>query len=228
MRSFESTRLVALVAAGIALAPSPCFGSAPPNDACDSALPLFDPGAGFDEPRARFGDTTNATLEGINLCGENLVNSPGVWYSYANDGPSDAIVHVTTCGNDTDFDTALTVFVASPSSSSDASSCESLTCVHGKDDDAECDHGEGDLKGAHASIAWRASAGATYYVNVHGSEADHVGKFGLTARLTEPLDAPAAPAPSPAKSGALGGGGSVRAGVVVVAAFAAMFTLAVA
>ena len=113
-----------------------------------------------------------ATVDALNICGENLVNSPGVWYSYQQS--SDTIIHVSTCTNQTNFDTALTVYTGD---------CSSLQCVDGRDDDLECDAGSDE----HSTVSWQAAAGQQYYVLVHGSEANHTGDFGLVVTASEPL-----------------------------------------
>mmetsp|Transcript_2095 Transcript_2095/g.3762 ORF Transcript_2095/g.3762 Transcript_2095/m.3762 type:complete len:195 (+) Transcript_2095:62-646(+) len=137
----------------------------PANDECESALELVP-----SDTAEVTGSTIDATVDGINICGENLVTSPGVWYSYQQS--SDSVIHVSTCTNQTNFDTALTVYTGD---------CSSLQCVDGRDDDLECGSDE------HSTVSWQAVAGQQYYVLVHGSEANYTGDFGLVVTASEPL-----------------------------------------
>jgi hypothetical protein len=137
----------------------------PANDECESALELVP-----SDTAEVTGSTMDATVDGLNICGENLVTSPGVWYSYQQS--SDAVIHVSTCTNQTNFDTALTVYTGD---------CSSLQCVDGRDDDLECGSDE------HSTVSWQAVAGQQYYVLVHGSEANYTGDFGLVVTASEPL-----------------------------------------
>jgi hypothetical protein len=146
---------------------------APGNDECENAISLK-PSSG----ELVFGSTTNATEDGLNLCGENFVISPGVWYFYQlpDGATSNKVVHISTCTPQTNFDTAISVF--------SGSSCSDLKCVGGLDDDLECDAGTQ----KHSTIGWQAAPGVGYYILVHGSLQQHNGDFGLTATETDSLD----------------------------------------
>jgi hypothetical protein len=64
----------------------------PVNDECDSALELVP-----SDTAEVTGSTIDATVDGLNICGENLMTSPGVWYSYQQS--SDSVIHTSTCTN---------------------------------------------------------------------------------------------------------------------------------
>lgn len=144
---------------------------APVNDACKDAISLQT------SDQAVLGSTADATADGLNFCGEILVNSPGVWYYYQL--PSTLgrkIVQVSTCTAQTTFDTAVTVF---------AGSCADLQCISGRDNDQECDAGSE----VHSTVSWQASPSIRYHILVHGGAPQHNGTFGLVVTATEPLDA---------------------------------------
>jgi len=81
-------------------------------------------------------------------------------------------MHVSTCTNETNFDTALTVYEGD---------CSSLKCVDGRDDDLECGTDE------HSTVSWQATGGQQYYILIHGSEQNHTGDFGFVVTESEPL-----------------------------------------
>jgi len=164
----------------------------PANDVCENAAPL---GASTE---IVLGSTLEATNDKINLCGENLINSPGVWYVYqGNEEPEEPqpqpqnkelIVEVSTCTQLTDFDTSITVF---------RGYCSSLNCVGGRNDDSECS-----FAGEHSTIAFTATPGERYYIHIHGYLSNHTGNFGVVLTETEPLDdSPSAAAVIISKSG---------------------------
>mmetsp|Transcript_46523 Transcript_46523/g.69260 ORF Transcript_46523/g.69260 Transcript_46523/m.69260 type:complete len:209 (-) Transcript_46523:187-813(-) len=150
------------------------------NDQCESAILLEALDASASDGVVIQGSTEEATVDGLNLCGDNFVSSPGVWYLYqapssaeVGDDASTVVVQVSTCTDETDFDTALTVY---------SGYCSSLQCVGGKDDDLECGTGID----VHSTISWHAEVGTRYYILVHGSEANHTGNFGLTTTTAAP------------------------------------------
>jgi hypothetical protein len=145
---------------------------APGNDECENAISLHPSSS-----EVVLGSTTNATEDGLNICGENFVISPGVWYFYTPPAGamSNKVAHVSTCTAQTNFDTAITVF---------SGSCSNLKCVGGLDDDLECDAGTE----KHSTIGWQAEPEVGYYILVHGSLQQHNGDFGLIATETESLD----------------------------------------
>ena len=157
------------VVAVMVLAPrtSSVDAAIPSNDECENAIILQ---TSSTSTTVLTGSTLDASIDGLNICGENLVTSPGVWYLYQSS--STTVVHVSTCTNDTNFDTALTVYEGD---------CSSLKCVDGRNDDLECDNDQ------HSTVSWQAAAGQEYHVLVHGSEANFTGDFGLIVTESEPL-----------------------------------------
>ncbi|KAI2499556.1 Leucine-rich repeat (LRR) protein [Fragilaria crotonensis] len=144
----------------------PSQADVPVNDQCDNAISLSS------SDQTLLGTTLNATKDSLNNCGENFVNSPGVWYVVP-DASESRIVRISTCTNATNFDTAITVY--------GGSSCESQLCVGGRDNDGEC--GTAD----HTTISWQTTPGQNYYVLIHGSQEENVGDFGLLVTVEDPL-----------------------------------------
>ena len=106
-------------------------------------------------------------------------------------GGSTFVAHASTCTGATDFDTAITVYGVT---ANDETPCSNLVCLDGRDDDTECDiiAGEGATTTSSSrphftTVAWQATADTSYYILVHGSEANHTGNFGLSVSLTESL-----------------------------------------
>ena len=155
-----------LLAFFAALSFVPSQADDPVNDQCDTAVILSS------SNQLLFGTTLNATKDSLNKCGENFVNSPGVWYIVP-DSSESRIVMISTCSNATNFDTAITVY--------GGTSCESVLCVGGRDNDGEC--GTAD----HSTISWQTRAGQNYYVLIHGSQEENIGDFGLQVTFTDPL-----------------------------------------
>jgi hypothetical protein len=140
----------------------------PPNDQCETAYVL----TSSDE--TTFGSTVNATQDSLNNCGENFVVSPGVWYVAQNTSGA-KILSISTCGNKTNFDTAITVY--------SGTTCDSLLCVGGRDDDGEC---SSDFH--QSTISWKTTPGQSYFILIHGSQAEDSGDFEMHVTVTEPLD----------------------------------------
>mmetsp|Transcript_20370 Transcript_20370/g.38588 ORF Transcript_20370/g.38588 Transcript_20370/m.38588 type:complete len:228 (-) Transcript_20370:66-749(-) len=173
----------------------------PSNDVCENAIVVgADNDTTNDSPpsdddvvllleQTIAGSTVEALHDGLNLCGENLITSPGLWYQIVGPDDADFVAHVSTCTATTTFDTALTVYQVTAAAADDTNTntaCARLQCLDGRDDDAECDAGSVQ----HSTVAWQATAGTSYYVLVHGSEANHTGEFGLRVTLTKPLSTP--------------------------------------
>ena len=141
----------------------------PINDSCEDAIEIrpqsLNLGFGVE------GSTLEAVSDGLSLCGENIVMSPGIWYLYES-SEEKVVVQASTCADKTDFDTALTVY---------SGSCPNLKCIDGKDDDFECG-----LFDVHSTISWHAEINTRYYILVHGSEANHTGNFELTITTDTP------------------------------------------
>ena len=116
--------------------------SLPPNDQCENAV--FISSTMSNETKSLLGTTVNASLDSPNYCGENFVNSPGVWYVIESTS-SPTSVSVSTCSNTTNFDTAITIYTGE--------SCESLQCVGGRDNDGECPSSQ------HSTISWTTRPG---------------------------------------------------------------------
>jgi len=163
---------------------SAALADIPANDACETAYRFFSMytanqtislGVGVSEQSTINATTTNKA----NFCGENFVNSPGVWYRYRFDTFGDVdiplVVQASTCSSETDFDTALTVY---------SGDCSDLKCVGGKDDDSECGNGGTD---EHSTVAWHADRRKNYYIYVHGSQANHTGNFEISITGTEAI-----------------------------------------
>jgi hypothetical protein len=75
------------------------------------------------------GTTANFTRDNIDICGSasnQYPNTPSVWYRLTNIQPNTTVT-VTTCSNNTNFDTQLGVYKAS-------STCGLMECVTGNDD----------------------------------------------------------------------------------------------
>eukprot|EP00934_Nitzschia_sp_Nitz4_P003420 Nitzschia sp. Nitz4//scaffold21_size171442//59119//59784//NITZ4_002158-RA/size171442-processed-gene-0.47-mRNA-1//-1//CDS//3329542402//3410//frame0 len=168
----------------------------PANDLCFGAIELPQKGTSVSldgNETLILGSTWDASLETLSFCGENFVNSPGLWYVFENTNDETIIVTVSTCTEYTMFDTALTVYTGSD--------CESRTCLHGIDDDYECSTGID----VHSTIAFHAQPFATsnqrYYVLVHGSQSNHTGEFGLRVSLSEPLGSSSTASPSSGTKG---------------------------
>ena len=148
-----------------------CLGAqagVPPNDQCETAHVLTS------SDQTTNGSTVNATQDSLNNCGENFVVSPGVWYVAQNISGA-KILTISTCGNGTNFDTAITVY--------SGTTCDSLLCVGGRDDDSEC---SSDFH--QSTISWKTTPGQSYFILVHGSQAEDSGDFEMHVTVTEPLD----------------------------------------
>jgi hypothetical protein len=135
-------------------------GNVPINDSFEDAVPISTDGT------LVLGSTVSATDDtedlGLALCGTEIA-APGVWYLVEGAGTG---VHVSTCDDATDYDTAVSVFFLQNNS---------LSCLGGGDNDQRC---EGHPKSS--MVAFFAEMGVSYYVLVHGTNAE-VGLFGLTA-----------------------------------------------
>lgn len=133
------------------------FQSTPPaNDDCANAIPLS---CGS----SVLGTTRNATLDPqAGNCGTS-VTTPGVWYTLVGTGGP---ITLTTCSNDTNYDTKLSVYTGS---------CASPVCVTGNDDWNACP-----VSPLHSRVEFNSLAGVTYRVLVHGF-GGQTGEFRLTA-----------------------------------------------
>ena len=103
---------------------------APSNNDCSTALPLTVAVEDDSSTTSVTGTTTMATNDQLRFCGSALVNSPGVWYRYERMMQREAkvvVVRVSTCHEDTTFDTALSLFRATKTA--DNTECSNLQCV---------------------------------------------------------------------------------------------------
>ncbi|MHC4990778.1 MAG: hypothetical protein ACYTGC_07330, partial [Planctomycetota bacterium] len=110
------------------------------NDECTDAVPLA-------VPSTTDGTTVFATLDmDAPFCG-TAVTSPGVWYTVQGTGTTMTASMCPPMGG-ADYDTKLSVYCFG---------CDELRCVTGIDD----------LCGLQSEVSW-CSAGATYFILVHG------------------------------------------------------------
>ena len=124
------------------------------------------------------GSTVDSTPEDLDLCGVTAASKSGIWYHYQNSLDDTIIVTASTCTDQTNFDTALTLY--------EGGGCDERTCVHGVDNDTECGTGDGE----HTTLSWHATSKMRYYLLVHGSLVNHTGDFGLTITTETPLESP--------------------------------------
>jgi hypothetical protein len=134
------------------------------GSSCSSAM-VLESGASF-----VLWDTTNTTenmtttIKGSDknnngpLCGELGSNDgPGRWYKLVGDGK---VYQASTCGEETELDTQLSVFVGS---------CGSLTCVDGNDN--YCN--------SQSQVTWFADPGIAYFLHISGFRGA-IGAFELS------------------------------------------------
>ena len=102
------------------------------------------------------GSTVNATIDddiatqqtsSSSTCGA-IVTSPGVWYYTSGTG---ARLTVSTCHDDTDFETEITIYKGS---------CHDLQCVRDQTLTEVCD--------SRSTITWETTIDEYYYIHVHG------------------------------------------------------------
>lgn len=134
----------------------------PPNDHYGAASLLVD------RSKMNLGTTLNASIGSDFQCGAGGqvgVNNeaPGVWYTALGNGQT---FELTTCASETDFDTAIQVFVGD---------CSQLRCVTraGTDIDRNC-------SSSHSSrLSFDTVKGQLYYIYVFGRTSGDTGKFGF-------------------------------------------------
>jgi hypothetical protein len=150
------------------------FVQYPINDDCDDAT-VVDPLSG----KFINGDTTYALTDYIfaQSCGSTYGVSRGIWYKVTNPGQTTLTLTATTCYEETNFDTRISVYKGTD--------CFNLQCVDSNDD--SCD--------SSSKVKFAAAAFSTYYIFVYGF-ADFGGSFGLTIGTT--LRVPV-PVPVPVK-----------------------------
>jgi hypothetical protein len=119
------------------------------------------------------GSTINSTLsgtgEGLN-CGTTQT-MPGVWFSIPGNGQP---MTASLCG--TSWDSKISVF--------SGSSCSSLTCIGGDDDNGPSCSG----LGAPASYSWNSSLGINYYILVHGYGSNSSFSLSVSCSVNVPTN----------------------------------------
>ncbi|MCA9243732.1 MAG: hypothetical protein KDA32_07265 [Phycisphaerales bacterium] len=138
----------------------------PDNDDCDDAIALSSLNGQV------YGDTTLAQADPTAFTCGTTISAPGVWYSIVGNGHR---VNITTCFEDTAYDTKLNVY---------SGSCGSLLCVAGNDDDfgnPDCNFPRG--IGLPSTVSICTSDGETYYIFVQGF-GGAVGEFLLSVEDT--------------------------------------------
>ncbi|MCA9242379.1 MAG: hypothetical protein KDA32_00380 [Phycisphaerales bacterium] len=143
----------------LAIAPAAMAGVN--NDDCSDAIGLSSLSGSV------FGDTSTATDDTtFGTCG-TTITAPGVWYLLVGDGTT---ITVTTCSENTDFDSKLNVY---------CNSCDTPTCIGGNDDDfgnPDCNFPRG--IGLPSRVTFCSQAGANYLILVQGYNGA-VGAFEL-------------------------------------------------
>jgi hypothetical protein len=167
---------VALLIALLALGQDAFGETIPSNDKCEDAIPLtFSSSSSSTLIVDSTTTTVNATLDDMSYCGENFVNSPGVWYSVDNNQLlEDQVLTVSTCRNETNFNTAITIYTGD--------SCDSLLCWSGMDDDDECQ------ADGQTTLSLQVTSGLKYYILIHGSQPNDIGDFGLQLTVSQSLE----------------------------------------
>ena len=132
--------------------PQPTARTVRPNDHCVGAEAV--------SIGNHSGTTIEATSDDHEADSCVLYSSPGVWYTVVGTGGD---LNVSTCGNETKFDTLMAVFEGN---------CGNLTCVAWNDD--SCGFG--------SSITWPTQVGVEYKVLVYGWTTI-AGTFRLSVEL---------------------------------------------
>lgn len=140
---------------------------APANDLCGDAIALA---CG----QSVTGTNVGATGGSLNCGGPS--NGVGVWYSYSND--VETIVTLTTCNENTDFDTDITVYTGG---------CDELSCFQYTDGTA---FALGGCTGSfplnfRAGLQFTAQPGVEYLILVDGYEDIEVGNFQMDVACEE-------------------------------------------
>ncbi|KAL3938381.1 MAG: hypothetical protein SGBAC_006700 [Bacillariaceae sp.] len=124
-------------------------------DTCDDAISI--PVGG-----SILGSTLNATAGDFAQCGDvaSVVSSPSVFFTVNGSGSN---LTASTCNDGSNYFSSVSIFTGS---------CGTLTCV---------DYTSLSCDGVRSLAYWPSALGETYYVVVHGSEADDAaGRFNLT------------------------------------------------
>ena len=143
-----------------------------PNNECENAIsltPTTSNSGDINSVPVTVGSTWSATIDlspQIFYCGAFVGAKPGVWYSTVGDGST---YTVSTCAEETNFNTAISVFRGTCGSFDSAD----LDCIGGNDDDYICSGKYGT-----STYTWPTTAGETYHILVYaGYFADLEGLF---------------------------------------------------
>jgi hypothetical protein len=130
-----------------------CIDFSPDNDACsDLKEPLAVDGSPI------LGTTRNAMYFDTPSCG-TISDTVGLYYNVIGNNTG---VRVSTCSNETNFDSQLSVY---------GGSCDALQCVASNDDSDNC--------GASSTVHFFGEQDVMYHVRVHGYDTQK-GDFALT------------------------------------------------
>ncbi len=141
----------------VPIKPDGGLSAAPHNDICDNAISV-----GINT--TIFSSTLHATTQDAPpYCGTLLNTGPGIWYTLTGTGQK---VEISTCHQNTGFDTKIAVF---------SGSCSSLTCIAGNDDMGSTACG---FSGDHSLISFCTDSLAEYYIYVTGY-GQYSGSLGL-------------------------------------------------
>jgi hypothetical protein len=131
----------------------------PVNDSCDLSLQIDT------RTNSYLGSTHNATLGVEKGCEKRAPPTYGLWYTLVGTGSE---VTISTCSQQTKFDTDISVF---------AGSCSDLTCVISAKDGC----------GDQAAVTWITEADVVYYVQIRGANPSEVGNFLMGVAVSDPF-----------------------------------------
>jgi hypothetical protein len=121
--------MIRLELVAIALASVPALATA--GDTCATATPVT--------VGSYFGSTTNADNDGSALCGDSDF-APDVWYQFT--APTAGRLTVSTCSEDTTFDTVLSLHSSCPGGSFNQLDCNDDACTSGSTVNATLTQGQ--------------------------------------------------------------------------------------
>jgi hypothetical protein len=129
------------------------------NDNCGSAMQI--------EARSDtyFGSNMNAELGDALGCENRPEGTSGLWYTLVGTGGE---VTISTCSEQTDFDTEISIF---------SGSCSNLSCVEKASDGC----------GRQAAVSFPTTTGQEYFIRVRGETSTDVGNFLMTISVRSPF-----------------------------------------
>ena len=167
--------IIALIVVGIVLMKSGTYqnsqsAAVPPSECCSQKpKPILNDkcSKGFfiapNNSASAVGNTTEAAaVTGVPSCGSAIMNGPGLYYRLIGDG---RLFSASTCDNQTNFDTQISVF---------RGSCDGLLCIDGNDN----------FCNDQSQVSWFAEAGTEYFLIVSGFR-EKTGTFRLTVKANE-------------------------------------------